>query len=167
MKTLKFMMIGMAVAAMSLFASCDKGNDEPKSVTKNYAGTMQVNAGLFGENVNAHAKLVTTGNKSELTLNNVSVDIPAPLNVTLEIGDVTIKNIANNAGVLTEGDEQTIIVQMPAPMNTMYPNGVPVKVSLSTGAVTNSTLTFALDIKETPAPMPIVVTFNGNEAVKL
>ncbi len=165
MKTLKFMMIGMAVAAMSLFASCDKGNDEPKSVTKNYAGTMQVNAGLFGENVNAHAKLVTTGNKSELTLNNVSVDIPAPLNVTLEIGDVTIKNIANNAGVLTEGDEQTIIVQMPAPMNTMY--GVPVKVSLSTGAVTNSTLTFALDIKETPAPMPIVVTFNGNEAVKL
>lgn len=157
MRKLKWIMLSVAVASMSFFTSCDKGEENtPSDVSGTYTGTLTVAVITGDEESDATAVLTKNDNVYTLQLKDLKV-----MGGGIEIGDVDITNIAiSDKNELSGGTPQAIDVELP---ETMGGTEVTVNVALESGLVVNNTLTFALKITEVPVMETVVVGFVGSK----
>lgn len=172
MKTLKWMMLFMAVTTMPLLTGCSKDNDDndndrdktPVDVSGAYIG--KISNGL-GEN-DATAVLTKTGDNYSLSLTDLNIITPQmqPMNgAVIGIGDVTILNVSISDGSLSGGNEISLEVTLPPALAQL--NGgvekVTLKVSLESGIVSGDNLKFTLVVSDLPIMGETEVNFNGDK----
>ena len=161
MKTLKWMMLFMAVATMPLFTNCSKDDDDKTSadVSGIYTGKI---ANASGEN-DTTAELAKSDTNYSLSLKDLKISAMGGMD--LAIGDVTIPNVTVSNGKLSGGNETSVEVSLPPALAGM--NGgvadATFKVSLKSGNVSDNNLKFTLTIDNIPKMGSIDVNFNGNK----
>lgn len=161
MKTLKLMMLFMAVATMPLLTSCgDDNKDTPTDVTGTYTGTITALTVASP----AEAVVAKTGDNYSLSLEDLNI---SAMGAVIEIGDVIIPNVTITNGVLSGGTSQDMEITLPDIFAGMP--GVPddlkitLTVSLVNGTVSGKNLKFKLNITNVPVMQSVPVDFDGNK----
>ena len=159
MKSLKWMMLFMAVATMPLLTSCDdKDNEGDVDVTGTYTGTITA----LLDSSNATAVVAATGNNYSLTLTDLRI---SAMGFVIPIGDVTIANVKASKGKLSGGETISVEVTLPDDLAGMAEGAtkIPLDVSLKSGIVSGKNLKFTLSISNVPVMGAVEVDFNGNK----